>query len=116
MITDLSDGSSYSFSSAITTNNTSRFALIFKAPSVATGINFESNSNVWISTRNGEIMINGTLGSGARLEVFNAIGQKVISKNLNKSNVQQNNSLVAGAYLIKVTNEGKSVIKKIIID
>jgi len=116
VITDLSDGSSYSFSSAITTNNTSRFALIFKAPSVATGINFESNSNVWISTRNGEIMINGTLGSGARLEVFNAIGQKVISKNLNKSNVQQNNSLVAGAYLIKVTNEGKSVIKKIIID
>ena len=116
VIADLSDGSAYTFSSGITSNNTTRFAVIFKAPSVATVINSKSNSNVWISTRNGKIMINGTLGSGAKLEVFNAIGQKVISKNLTKSNVQQNNTLATGAYLVKLTNEGKSVIKKIIID
>jgi len=27
-----------------------------------------------------------------------------------------NNTLATGAYLVKVTNEGKSVIKKVIID
>ena len=113
---DLSDGSAYTFSSDMTNNNTSRFALIFKAPSIATGINPESKSNVWISTRNGELMINGTIRSGVRLEVFNAIGQKVISRNLTTANALLNNTLATGAYLVKVTNEGKSVIKKVIID
>ena len=113
--TDLSDGSSYSFSSVATSNNTSRFALIFRAPSVTTGINNESNDNVWISTRNGQLLINGA-GNGATLEVFNAVGQKVISKNLTGTNVQGNNNLAAGAYLVKLTNEGKSITRKIIID
>ena len=116
VIADLSDGSSYTFSSAITSNNNSRFALVFRAPSVATAINSESNGNVWISNRNGQIIINGAEINGAMLEVFNAVGQKVISKRLTSTNLQQNNNLAAGAYLVKVTNEGKSITKKIIID
>ena len=115
VITDLTDGSSYSFSSGAISNNTSRFALIFRAPSVATGINTESNGNVWISTCNGQLVINGA-GNGASLEVFNAVGQKLISKSLTRSAIQTNKNLPAGAYIVKVTNDGKSITKKIIID
>ena len=50
------------------------------------------------------------------LEVFNAVGQKVISKNLTSANALLNNNLAAGAYLVKLTNEGKSITRKIIID
>jgi hypothetical protein len=115
VITDLSDGSSYSFTSAIATNNTSRFTLTFRAPSITTGIDAESNSNVWISTPNGQIVINGTT-NGAVLDVFNAIGQKIISKNLTGTTVLQNNNLLSGVYLLKITNEGKRIMKKIIVD
>ena len=115
LIADLSDGSSYTFSSAITSNNNSRFALVFRAPSITTGINPESNDNVWISTRNGQLVINSA-GNGATLEVFNTIGQKLISKNLTGTATQTNKNLPAGVYMVKLTNEGKSITKKIIID
>jgi hypothetical protein len=114
VITDLAK-QSYSFNSDTTTSNTSRFTLIFKAPSVATVINPESNGNVWISTRNGQIVVNGTTNR-VMLEVFNTVGQKVISKNLGTTNMLLNNNLAAGAYLVKLTTEGKSITRKIIID
>ena len=116
VVNDLSDGSSYSFTSDVTSNNSSRFALIFHAPSITTGINPNSSTNVWFSTRNGQLMINGTPGNDASIEVFNALGQKVITKNITGTNLQLNNCLPAGAYLLKLTNEGKSITKKIIID
>ena len=114
VITDLTDGSSYSFTTDITNNNTNRFTLTFKAPSVATGFNPESNTNVWISAKNGQIVVNGVT-NGATLEVFNAVGQKVISRNLTGLSVQPNN-LPAGAYMVKVTYGGKSITRKIILD
>ncbi|MEI6755306.1 MAG: T9SS type A sorting domain-containing protein, partial [Paludibacter sp.] len=114
--TVLSDGGSYSFSSDATINNTSRFALIFRAPSVATGINNESNGNVWISTRNGQLVVNGTTSNKTMLEVFNAVGQKVISRNLTGSTIELNSNLVSGAYLLRITFDGKSITRKIIID
>ena len=114
--TDLSDGSSYNFSSDITTNNTTRFALLFHAPSVATGINPETNGNVWISTQNGQLVVNGIAANETTLEVFNALGQKVISRNLTGANVKTNNTLVAGTYLVKLSTGGKSTTRKIIID
>ena len=112
VITELTDGSSYSFSSVATSNNTSRFALLFHAPSIATGINPESIDKLWISSRNGQLVLNGNASSSATLEVFNAVGQKVISRNLTETNAQLNNNLAAGAYLVKITNQGKSVTKK----
>ena len=53
--------------------------------------------------------------NGATLEVFNAVGQKVISRNLTELSVQPNN-LPAGAYMVKVTYGGKSITRKIILD
>ncbi len=105
----------YSFTSAASNNSTNRFTLIFHAPSVATGINPESNDNVWISTHNGQLVINGT-SAKVSVEVFNTIGQKVISGNITSTNAQLNNNLSPGAYLVKLTIEGKSITKKMIID
>ena len=116
VITDLSDGNSYSFSSAVTTNNSSRFSLIFKAPSSATGISPAEKSDIWISSQNGRIMINGVSGDGARLEVYNAIGQKVFSENLTRFNAQLNSKFVAGTYLVKLSSDGYTQTKKVIID
>jgi hypothetical protein len=92
-----------------------RFTLTFRAPSVATGINSESNDNVWISTRNGQLVVNGA-DNGATLEVFNALGQKLISKIQKGSTIEYKNNLPAGTYVVKVIKEGKSLIKKIVID
>ena len=117
VITDLSDGSSYSFTSAIAQNNTSRFSLTFKAPSVATGINSESNSNEWISTNaNNEIFINGSLNGETSVVVYNALGQRIMSKNLSKANVQLGSSIASGVYMITLTSGVKKLTRKVIID
>ena len=104
----------YSFTSDAVSTST-RFTLTFKAPSVATGINTENKEKILISTRNGHIIVNGTVNR-ATLEIFNTVGQKVISRNLSGTNIQENNNLPVGAYFVKLTNDGKCITKKIIID
>ena len=114
--TDLSDGTSYSFSSDATSNNTSRFTLIFKAPSVATGINSGYNTNVWISTNaNGQILINGNANAGTTVAVYNAIGQKLVSGSLSSTTKVLGTQFAPGVYMVSVTNTGKTVTQKIII-
>ena len=115
VLTDLSDGSSYSFTSEVTSNNINRFTLTFKAPSSTSGLDNEPNVNLWISLHNSQISVNG-ITSGATLEVFNTLGQKIISRNFSGANIQLNTNLAAGAYLIRLTNEGKNIVRKIIID
>jgi hypothetical protein len=113
---DLNDGSSFSFTSDVTSNNTSRFALIFHAPQVATGINPAENSNVWISSNaNNEIWINGITGE-TTVTVYNAVGQKILSKNLTKANVQIGSTFTPGVYMITVIAGGKKITRKVIID
>ena len=113
---DLSDGSSYSFSSDASTNNTSRFALIFHSPQVATGINPAENTNVWISTNaNNEIGINGITGE-INVELYNAVGQKILTKNLTKANVQLGTSFAPGVYMISVSAGGQKITRKVIVD
>lgn len=115
--TDLTDGNSYSFTSGITSNNSSRFTLIFHAASVTTDMNTAESSNVWISTNaNNEILVNGNVTGETSLTVYNAVGQKILSKNLTKANVQLGTSFDPGIYMITVTDNGKKITKKIIID
>ena len=102
----------YSFTSDVTKNNTSRFAVLFKAPSVATGINSANNANVWISTNaNNQLMINGA-GSVA---VYNAIGQRIAAKNMSSTTTVLETPLQSGVYFVTVSNAGKSVTQKVII-
>ena len=115
VIADLSDGSSYLFSSDITSNNTSRFALIFKSPSSVTGINGNSNPNLWISVNSAnQVVVTGNSGESS-VAIYTAIGQKLYSKNLTSANTTLNTPLQAGVYMVTVTNAGKSITKKITI-
>ena len=115
VIADLSDGSSYSFSSEATSYNTNRFTLIFRAPSVATGIN-SVNGKVWISTNvNGQLTINGSVNGETSVAVYNAIGQRVAAKNLTSTVNVLDTRLVPGVYSITLTNTGKSATTKVII-
>ena len=114
--TDLSDGSNYTFTSDATSNNTNRFTLTFRAPSVSTGINPENNNNIWISTHDGQLVVNGNSNSETIVSVYNAIGQKIASQRMTESTKALNTKLATGVYMVAVSNAGKNITKKIIID
>ena len=115
VIADLSDGSSYSFASDVS-SNTSRFAVVFRAPSTVTGINSAGKASFWISTNaSGQLMINGSDNAETSIAVYNAIGQRVAAQNL-KSNINVlDTRLVPGVYTITLTSAGKRATTKVII-
>ena len=116
IVSDLSDGNSYTFTSEISSNNTTRFTLVFRAPSVTTGINSGSKDNVWISTKGNNLIINGTPTNGTTVEVFNAIGQKIVSRNLNSVSALSGIALQYGIYMFTINQNGKKITQKIIVD
>ena len=117
VITDLSDGSSYLFSSSITSNNSSRFTLTFRAPSVATGINGNGNNeNLWVSSNaNGQIVVNGA-NDKTTVAVYNSVGQKLSSTLITSTYSILKNPLTPGVYMVTVCNVGKTITKKIIVN
>lgn len=116
VITDLSDGSVYTFTSAIT-NNTTRFTLIFKAPSTTTGVDTSSKDNLWISTNiNGQIIVNGVIEGKSTISVYNENGQCVATQQLTSTNNCFDNRLVAGVYFVSLNVAGLKKTQKIIIN
>ena len=106
----------YNFYSDVTANNESRFTVLFKAPSIATGINQNSNGNVWISLNgNNQIVVNGASGE-TTVAVYNELSQRVVSQRLTSTAKALNTHLANGVYMIMVTNAGKTITRKIIID
>ncbi|MEI6554536.1 MAG: DNRLRE domain-containing protein [Paludibacter sp.] len=116
VITDLSDGSSYLFSSDVSTYNTNRFSLIFHAPSLETGIsNSINNGTAWVSINsNGQISLNGSLKGETNVTIFNEVGQKLFSKNFTETKQAIDYQLIPGIYIVSVTNAGKSITTKIL--
>ncbi|MEI6753311.1 MAG: T9SS type A sorting domain-containing protein [Paludibacter sp.] len=112
----LTADAAYTFSSGITTNNTSRFALIFKSSSIATGFNGNDIQNVWISVNGtNQVVVNGNSGESS-VSIYNTIGQKLYSKTLSYGSTTLNTPLQPGVYLVSVTSGGKTITKKVIID
>jgi YDG domain len=113
VVTDLSAvGSTYPFTSDVA-STTTRFTLKIKG--VATGVNPGSNNNFWISTNaNGQIVINGANGE-TTVAVYNSVGQKLVYQRLT-STVKSLCNFVPGVYMVTVTNAGKTLTKKVIID
>ena len=104
----------YSFHSDITANNENRFRLLFKAPSETTGINPNSNNNIWISFSNKHIVVNGVIGE-TTVAVYNEIGQKIVSQRLTETDRELDNLLTSGVYMIMINNIGKNITQKVII-
>ena len=102
----------YSFSSdAVSTTN--RFTLVFKAPTVTTGINQGSNNNNWILLSNNQIIVNG-VNNESTVVVYNEMGQILISERLTV-NAKSLGKFVSGVYMVTVTNSGKCSTTKVII-
>ncbi len=109
----------YTFESDIASSST-RFSLIFKAPSVATGLSANSeNSGILVyRNMNNQIVVNcdGSLNNESSIAVYNGIGQKLASKQLKTNITVFDNPLCSGVYMVTITNAGKSITKKVTIN
>ncbi len=103
----------YNFYSDVTAKNVTRFTVLFKVPSVATGINQNSTGNIWISLANNQIVVNGANGE-TNVAVYNEVGQRLVSQRLTES-TKSLGTFVSGVYMVTVTNAGKSATTKVII-
>ena len=113
--TELTNGGLYTFTSDAT-NTSSRFTIIFRSASIATGINPNANNGVWISTNaNGQLVINGSITRETSIAVYNELGQKLVSKKLISATKTLENQFVPGVYMVSVTNAGKSMTTRVII-
>ena len=112
---NLTDGTNYTFNSDAV-NTTGRFALIFKSTSISTGINPDSNTNVWLSLNgNNQVVVNNA-NAETQIGVYNELGQKLLSQSMKSTIKTLDTQFAPGVYLVTITNAGKTIKKKIIID
>ncbi len=116
---DLTDGTTYSFTSDATSTST-RFSVVFKSASVTTGIinNTKSNQSLLIY-KNGNNLITINRNEANRegmVTISNAIGQKLYSSSTTGKTTVIDKSFVSGVYLVTVNIAGISTTKKIIIN
>ena len=116
---ELTDGAAYNFTSDVTTDNTSRFSVIFKTSSVTTGTeNATDNSILVYRNITNQITVNCSpviLGN-ATVSVYNAVGQKLENRILTNATTVINKSLNAGVYLVTVVANGKTATQKVVIN
>lgn len=110
--TELTPETEYTFSTnTATTNNESRFSLLFKTPNSTTGTNNTEKEQVsaFINEQN-EIVILAKENSS--YAIYNAVGQLIGSGILNSRLITHNSRLNAGVYVVKVNNQSRKVVVK----
>ena len=115
--TNLTNGSAYTFSSDATTT-ASRFSVIFRSASVATGIDKNQPNDpsvVVFRNSNSQIVVNCNSGKGYIL-VYNTIGQKLTYKAINNTSTILEQCYTTGVYFVSVITDGKIITRKIIVD
>jgi len=115
---ELTDASSYTFTSDIATTTT-RFSVVFKSAGVTTGINASTNQTVVINKNaNNQITVNcnGAINSDSFVSVYNALGQKVSAQQITASNTIISSSFKPGVYVVTVNNGNKTTTKKVILN
>ncbi len=115
---DITDGLAYNFSPDNSVPAASRFALVFRSPSISTGVNTAADSGIRVSVNgNNQISVNytGDLKGDSYVGVYNTIGQKLAVKQLNKSVTVIDNPLVSGVYFVTVSSKGSSVTQKVVV-
>jgi len=110
--TELTPTTEYSFiTTTATTNNESRFSLIYKVARVVTGTTIPSNSlvSVLVNTANQITII---AKPNSKYSIYNADGQLIENGTLNSEFRTQNSKFAAGVYVVKVNNQSTKVIVK----
>jgi hypothetical protein len=117
--TELLSETEYGFkTSAATTNNESRFSLLFRAPGNTTGIDNTSkfNAQVFVNANN---QISIITPEKATYSIYNAVGQLIENGIVNSKHSlsryigeTRNSKLNSGVYVVKVNNKSTRVIIK----
>jgi hypothetical protein len=110
--TELTPQSEYTFSTTeSTSNNESRFILIFRAPGSTTGIEKDEKLNLQLFV-NAANQITIIAPEKASYSIFNAVGQLIENGVVNTKHETQNTKLKVGVYMVKVNNQSTRVIIK----
>ncbi len=117
-VTNLAVGDTYTFDNSVSASG--RFSLVFKAPSVTTGIN-GNNADVNITVfrnGNGQITVScpTELTGKAMMSVYNALGQKLETQQLLSTVTVLNNLVESGVYFVTVVSNGKTITRKVAIN
>ena len=81
-------------------------------------VDFDANEfNIYPNPSNGNVKINlENSNEKYSVQVFSILGQKVFEKEYTNSSSAAVNNLQKGVYLVKITNDNKSVTKKLIVN
>ena len=116
---DLTDGTSYNFTSATSATTTGRFAVIFKSTLNTTDVDHNNDLKINIFRNgDGQITINcpTELTGKAMMFVYNALGQKLENKLLVNPVTVLTNQLNSGVYFVNVMAIGKSITNKVVVN
>jgi len=115
--TDLSSGSTYTFTSDSVTTE-SRFSLLFTT--IVTDLSTDAmNQSVAVyKDASNRILVkcNPDLSNANLITVYSALGQKLVSKPVSGTTTVIDKPLGSGVYMVTVTINGKNITKKIILD
>jgi hypothetical protein len=115
---ELTLGVPYAFKSSII-SNADRFSLIFRTPSITTQLNLENeNAQITVYKVDNRIVIQnkGVVNKDAVVTICNAIGQKLVTKQLLTDKTTIETHLETGVYFVTVRAGDRTTTKKILID
>jgi hypothetical protein len=108
--TELTTESVYTFNSSVSTNNESRFSLIFRTAGVSTDLeSAKAQFNVYVNGNN-RIVI--AAPEKSVYSIYNAMGQIIENGKIISNSQTSNFKLATGVYVVKVGNETSKVIVK----
>ncbi len=100
---DLSEETSYDFSSAVTAANSNRFSILFRAPSTTTNVAMTSNINTFVFV-NISNRIEIIAPAKSDYSIYNTAGQIIESGKLLSNQQTVNSTFAKGIYIVKVNN------------
>jgi hypothetical protein len=109
---DLTTGA-YEFTSDITDNIT-RFAVAFRAPSILTGLQNAGDPQVIVFVKDRQLIVetSGDFGRDRKVALYNITGQKLEEQTLTGNTTVIDRILGPGIYLVRIGNETKKVTVK----
>jgi len=117
-LTELVLDQDYTFTSDITTDNTSRFSLLFKAPSVTTETDLVKNQLVRVyGNENNQIVIERNVQSyNGVAYIYNAVGQLMQQLQINSTITTSGVSYPCGTYFVTIRGNNKQTTSKLLIN
>jgi len=111
--TDITNGiSTYQFAPIATNDN--RFSVIFRSAGATTDIDNQADNKLLVYSNNKQITVvcNDIRSIGTTLSVYNAVGQKLLNKQLTGTITTIDGNFEAGVYMVTLNNLTRKVIVK----